>query len=209
MEYHSLITPMNKKGFTLLELLLSMGIFLLIFTTLTQGFLLVSKITARLDVQREMTIYSSKLLTSINNDMDSFPLLVHERKDNAISLENKDTSSTVTYSLQSLTEEEKNTIEKRLPNTISNANDLSVLVRKENDKEYRYFHPSFVLSKASIHISPEKDQECSFSPLVSIDATVLYIPKNRSETLQMQELLHTSFSSPEEPSAYLNRSCSH
>lgn len=204
MEYNT-IKHHTKPGFTLIELLLSIGLFLIVFTTLTQGFVLINKIVTRLDVEREMTIFSSKILTQLGNDMDQMLLDPLASTEGSASLQDPTNGEAVRYLFTPLTTEEKAQLRSY---TEIPQDELFVLQKEKGGTVERFFHPSFVLRNASLKMLPtEQGSWCTYPPLIQIHAELIYIPKGKIET-PLTALLHTSFSTPEDPSSYLHRVCS-
>ncbi|MFN7160951.1 MAG: type II secretion system protein J [Candidatus Gracilibacteria bacterium] len=208
-----------KKGFTLMELIISIAIFLLIFTMLTQGFLTVLKISHQIEVNRELTLYSSKILNALSTDIDELKIDTSNNTEintsnnaealNSFTLQNNDGTKRIVYTLEIMKNSDIDTYykDRKLTETLK-GKDVYTLIRKvDNEEPEPYISDNFVLTNPHFIKSPSTSlSRCKYIPALTFSATVVYVPKLRGDNVQTSSYLQTTFSTPEDPLQF-SQSC--
>lgn len=201
----------TKKGFTLAELIVSIAIFLVMFTVLTQGFLTVLKISHQIEVNRELTLYSSKILNALATDIDELRIdtTIDEfridtsaaNSDTSFTLSSRDGSKKVIYTLEKMKERDRETYYK--DRQVEKTADAYTLSRKVNNEPAEsYLSQNFVLIAPHFKKIPDAStslSKCDYIPALLFSATVLYIPKKSGDFVETSSYLQTTFSTPEDP----------
>lgn len=196
--------PMIKKGFTLAELVVSITIFLIIFTILTQGFLTVLKISHHIEVNRELTLFSSKILNAISTDIDELKIDTSDTSDstNSFTLRSTDGSKKVIYTLEKMKDSDiaKYFKDRKLEDTLKGKEAYTLSRKVDQDAPETYISENFVLINPHFIKSPGTSlPKCSYIPAVTFSSTILYIPKMRGDSVQTSSNVQTTFSTPEDP----------
>lgn len=212
MEYQPMITTHMKKGFTLAELVVSIAIFLIIFSILTEGFLTVMKISRQIDINRELTLYSSKILNTLATDIDELKIDTSSFSEDMYSFSlTRNDQTKVTYTLkkmdpQDLSEYYSN---RKIPDSAQG--NIYTLSRKNDvDLEQKYISENFVLVNPHFIKTPNTslpDSKCTFLPALTFTAKIVYLPKLSGDMITTSSDIQTTFSTPEDPS-HFSQTCS-
>ena len=182
-----------KPGFTLVEIIVSLGIFLMIFTVMLQNFFLLQHTMQNIERERNMTMFVSSALQTLASDIDEYRIDVDASAKQAATLvlvsANPADSTRITYSFEDTADGE------------------SALIRKTASGDIQtYVHDDYNVKNGFFMVRPlntaGKDV-CTTHPSVSIGMTVEYKrPTPNSPELVMP--IQTTFSSPETAYSYLS-----
>lgn len=191
------------SGFTLVELLVSIGVFIIVFISMTQIFFLMQGTIARINAQREMVAWLSTITQTISTDLENFAI-------------NAETSDARTLSLESRSKDEKvfyrvNPAPASLhTNSGSSASGWSISREvstgsgtSATSSIAEFTSPLFYLEDVHLRVTPEKGDQmrCSVLPAAMINLTLA--PRPESKRLGTQKsYLQTTFSSNDNPLSY-------
>lgn len=180
-----------QPGFTLAEIIISLGIFVLVFTVMVQNFFLLQHTMQNIEKERTMTMFASSALQTIASDIDEYRIDIQTSSQNAstLVLASPDPQNTnrITYAF-----------------TQDNTG-KTVLTRKTSAGEQQeYSHESFSFKEGFFNVTPKANDRnaCKTHPSVTIGMTIEYISP-ASGMIEMSMPLQTTFSSPETAYAYL------
>ncbi|PIV90156.1 hypothetical protein COW46_04680 [Candidatus Gracilibacteria bacterium CG17_big_fil_post_rev_8_21_14_2_50_48_13] len=182
----------HAAGFTLVELTISMGIFVVIFAAMTQIFFLMQGTIARINAEREMTAWVSTITQTIATDLERYAISVEESEGNALVLKRPQDDSTIVYRTKQQNLGDRTEME------------LMREVKEEGQTSLsRYTSPLFILSDVRMHVSPGKTNplRCSILPAVALHLEV----RGKPGDARLQNMLlpiDTVFSSNENPQSY-------
>lgn len=190
---HERLHPRLAQGFTLVEILISLGIFLLIFTVMLQNFFLLQHTMQNIERERTMTMFVSSALQTLASDIDEYRIDIDASAREASSLvlvsANPADSTRIVYTFG------------------TNAEGKSALIRKTASGDTQtYVHNDFTIKDGFFIVRPLKAAGrdlCKTHPSVTIGMTVEYNkPTPTSPELILP--LQTTFSSPETAYSYLS-----
>lgn len=182
-----------RRGFTLVEIIISLGIFLMIFTVMLQNFFLLQNTMQNIERERNMTMFVSSALQTLASDIDEYRIDVDASARQAATLvlvsADPADSTRITYSFENTPEGE------------------SALIRKTASGDIQtYVHDDYNLKNGFFMVRPLNTagaDTCKTHPSVSIGITVEYKrPTPNSPELVMP--IQTTFSSPETAYSYLS-----
>ncbi len=87
-----------QRGFTLVELMLSMGIFLMIFTVMTQSFLFLSQSIGEIQDAQKLSAHISSISQVLGTDIDEYLIDPVKSSTTALTLYHPVSGDQVTYS---------------------------------------------------------------------------------------------------------------
>lgn len=186
-------TTQNKAGFTLVELTVSIGIFVVVFAAMMQIFFVMQGTIARINAQREMTAWMSTMVQTIATDFETTAIAVEESDGNVLVLTDiSDPHRRLVYRTKKLTEE--GATEVLLQREV---------IDKEGSRVDTFRSPLFALSEVSLTVTPSKTHplRCSIFPALQLRLTLTGRPGDaRLASLRLP--METVFSSNANPQRY-------
>ncbi len=180
-----------RRGFTLAEIIISLGIFVLVFTVMVQNFFLLQHTMQNIEKERTMTMFASSALQTIASDIDEYRIDIRASSQNASTLvlasPDPQNLTRITYAFS------------------QDAGGKTILTRKTSSGDQQeYKHDSFSIKDGFFTVTPKANDRnaCKTHPSVTVGLTLEYISPV-SGTVEKSMPLQTTFSSPETAYSYL------
>lgn len=186
----------TKSGFTLVELTISVGIFIVVFVSMTQIFFLMQTTIARINAQREMVAWMSTITQTIATDLENYAINVEESNARTLALHHVSNGSKVLYRLSSDTREGQE--EKVLHREVQPENGPATI--------QTYTSPLFYFSDITLRVTPNStmapELRCALLPAVTTHFTLQGDPKDQRLATLPPRSIQTTFSSNTYPLTY-------
>lgn len=186
-------TPHTKAGFTLVELTVSIGIFVVVFAAMMQIFFVMQGTIARINAQREMTAWMSTMIQTIATDFETAAISVEQSDGNVLVLTDVSTPDRrIVYRTNKVTDDGMTEILLQRE-----------VVDQERSRVDTFRSPLFALSEAQLVVTPSKTHplRCSILPALQLRLTLAGRPGDtRLAALRLP--VETAFSSNANPQRY-------
>lgn len=192
----------HHAGFTLLELIISIGIFVMIFVSMTQIFFLMQTTIARINAQREMVAWLTIMTQTVATDLENYAVDVKKSDASTLALKH--------VSREKNKDEEVHVIYRTTPVTVGGESGYSLVreVQKGTQQPTRqiFNSPLFFFSDITLRVTPDSSQSeayrCSVLPAVTMRLAVKGNPTEKALKNMDPTVLQTSFSSNDNPASY-------
>ena len=185
-----------KKGFTIIELVVSMGIFILIFTIMVQLTIAIQGILRDIDEKREFSLFVQGITETLGADSDEMLLQVHNNGHTSVAFRSATGNKTVRYSVG----QSPNSGEVVLSRTSQDGTSAATTT-------HTFTHPKFFLSNIAFLILPDSTAlgqgGCTIPPAFAVHFTVGVKKPTHGESTSLP--IQTTFTSPEYPHAFKAR----
>lgn len=185
-----------QSGFTLIELTISVGIFVVVFISMTQIFFLMQGTIARINAQREMVAWMTNVTQTMATDLESYAIVVQESDARTLTLQHVSDKGKIIYrqSEEQKDGQEEHVLTREVQNVLGNSTQTTLNT---------YTSPLFYFSDISMHVSPDRGNtlRCSILPSVTLHLTVAGMPGD-SRLSNLHTEVQTTFSSNANPLSY-------
>lgn len=182
----------HKAGFTLIELTISVAIFVMIFVSMTQIFFLLQGTIARINAQREMVAWLSIITQTVSTDLENYAIDTNNSSASTLALQHVSDGSKVWYRILPAPTGQQGKVLSR-----------EVQPAGGQTRQSTFSSPLFYLPDLSMRVSPDRANplKCSLLPSVTLRLHVQGNPDDHSLS-NLSDSLQTTFSSNVYPLSY-------